>query len=275
MGKLDGKVAFISGMARGQGRSHAVRLAEEGCDIIGVDICRDIGTVPYPGATPADLQETVRLVQKAGRSCHAVEADVRDLTALQTVADEGVKRFGRLDVVVANAGIASFSPALDMTEDTWDTMIAINLTGVWKTVKATVPHMITAGHGGAVIMTSSMGALVAYQNVAHYAAAKAGLGGLMQTLAKELAPHWIRVNTILPTSVATDMVLNDATYRLFLPGVPNPTREQYEAAAGGLNTLPVTLIEPVDISHAVVYLASDDARYVTGNSHMVTAGGHL
>lgn len=275
MGRFDGKVAFITGVARGQGRSHAVRLAEEGCRIIGMDLCRNVPTVPYPGATSADLKETARLIEGAGSECVLAEADVRELGALERVVADGVQAFGRLDIVVANAGIASFAPALEMTEEMWSIMIDINLTGVWKSIKASVPSMIAAGNGGTVIITSSVGATYAHENVGHYSAAKAGLVQLMRVLAKELAPHRIRVNTVHPTSCATDMVLNEATFRLFLPDEPNPTREQYEAAHAGLHVLPVALIEPIDVSNAIVYLASDDGRYVTGACHMISAGGHI
>ena len=275
MGRLDGKVAFITGAARGQGRSHAVRMAEEGCDLILTDVCKDVETVDYPGASVDDLQETVRLVQAVGRRVVSAEADVRDLAGLETAVTEGVGELGRLDIVVANAGIASFAPTLDMSEEMWCSMIDINLSGQWRTIKAAVPKIVDGGRGGSVIIISSLAAMLAWENTAHYAAAKTGLIGLMKVLAKELGPLGIRVNTIHPTSVATPMVLNDATYRLFRPDLPNPTRDDYEAAAGSINAMPVTMIDPIDISHAVVYLASDEGRYVTGSTHMVTAGGHL
>jgi SDR family mycofactocin-dependent oxidoreductase len=275
MGRLTGKVAFISGVARGQGRSHAVRLAQEGCDIIGFDICRDVETVPYPGATRADLDETVRLVEKEGRRCLLDTADVRDLAAVQDIVDRGVAEFGRLDIIVANAGIMSMAPTLEMSEDVWDTMIEVNLTGVWKTLRASAPKMVQAGNGGSIVITSSAGATMCYPNAGHYCSAKAGLVALMRTLTKELAPLNIRVNTVHPTTTATDMVFNDATYRLFLPDEEHPTKEQYIAVAGRENLLPIDHIEPVDISNAILYLVSDDARYVTGTTHEVTAGIHL
>jgi SDR family mycofactocin-dependent oxidoreductase len=275
MGKLEGQVAFITGAARGQGRSHAQRLAQEGCSIIGIDICQNISTVPYPGATPDDLRETQRLVEEADQNFLGAEVDVRDLSALQAVVAEGVARFGRLDIVIANAGISTMAPTVEMSEEVWTTMIDINLTGVWKTLRASVPSIVSGGQGGSVVIVSSLGAFLAWENVAHYVAAKEGLIGLMRTLAKEMAPQRVRVNTVHPCSVATEMVLNDATYRLFRPDIEDPTREDFEEAARTLNALPISMIEPIDVSNAIMYLVSDDGRYVTGACHMVAAGGNL
>jgi SDR family mycofactocin-dependent oxidoreductase len=275
MGRVEGKVAFITGAARGQGRSHAVRLAEEGADIIAVDICRQVETVPYPTATPEDLRETVRQVEALDRRIIATEADVRDFTALKAAVDDGVAQLGRLDIVLANAGISTPASSLEMDEETWQTMIDINLTGQWKTIKAAVPHIIAGGRGGSVVITSSLAAIYANEGTAHYGAAKAGLVMMAKVLAKELAPQSIRVNTIHPTTVATDMILNDATYRLFRPELENPTREDFEVAARTLNKLPVAMVEPVDISNAVLYLVSDDGRYITGTTQVIDAGGQL
>ena len=275
MGKLNDKVAFITGAARGQGRNHAVRFAEEGGNIIGVDVSTQIDTVPYPTAQPGDLEETVRQVEAAGGRMLASEVDVRDLAALTKAADDGAAEFGRIDIVIANAGISSMAPTLEMDENTWQTMIDINLTGVWKTVRAAVPHIVAGGRGGSVVLTSSLAAMMTNANIAHYTAAKAGMVGLMQVLAKELAPQNIRVNTVHPTTIATDMVLNDATYKLFRPDVENPTRQDFEEAASQMNPLPLPVPESIEITNAVMYLVSDDARYVTGNTHVVDAGARL
>jgi (+)-trans-carveol dehydrogenase len=275
MNRVQGKVAFITGAARGQGRSHAVRLAEEGADIIAVDVCRQVETVPYPTATSEDLAETVRQVEALDRRIIATEADVRDLAALQKAVDDGVAQLGRLDIVLANAGISTPASSLEMDEETWSTMIDVNLTGQWKTLKAAVPHIIAGGRGGSVVITSSLAAIYANAGTAHYGAAKAGLVMMAKVMAKELAPQNIRVNTIHPTTVATDMILNDATYRLFRPDLENPTREDFEVAARTLNKLPIPMVEPVDISNAVLYLVSDEGRYVTGTTHVVDAGGQL
>jgi SDR family mycofactocin-dependent oxidoreductase len=275
MGRVEGKVAFITGAARGQGRSHAVRLAEEGADIIAVDVTQQVETVPYPTATAEDMAETVRQVEALDRRIIATEADVRDLGALKAAVDDGIAQLGRLDIVLANAGISTPASSLEMDEETWQTMIDINLTGQWKTLKAAVPHVIAGGRGGSVVITSSLAAIIPNANTAHYSAAKAGLVMLAKVLAVELAPQNIRVNTIHPTTVATDMILNDPTYRLFRPDVENPTRADFEVAALTLNKLPVPAIEAVDISNAVLYLVSDDGRYVTGTTHVVDAGGQL
>src|SRR3954464_5865290 len=275
MGRVEGKVAFITGAARGQGRSHAVRLAQEGADIIAVDICKQVDTVPYPTATAEDLAETVRQVEALDRRIIATEADVRDLAALQSAVDDGVSQLGRLDIVLANAGISTPASTLEMDEETWSTMIDVNLTGQWKTIKAAVPHIIAGGRGGSVVITSSLAAIYANPNTAHYSAAKAGLIMFAKVLAKELAPQSIRVNTIHPTTVATDMILNEPTYRLFRPDLEHPTRADFEEAARTLNKLPVPAIEAVDISNAVLYLVSDEGRYVTGTTHVVDAGGQL
>ena len=275
MGTLDGKVAFITGAARGQGRSHAVALAREGADIIAVDLCAQAATVEYPMATPADLAQTVEEVEALDRRIVATRADVRDLPALTAAVADGVAQLGRLDIVLANAGISTPAPTLEMDEQVWDEMIAINLTGVWKTVKAAVPHIQATGDGGSVVITSSLAAMYSNPNTAHYTAAKAGLVGFMKVLAKELAPESIRVNTIHPTTVATGMILNDPTYRLFRPDLDAPTRADFEVAALTLNKLPVAALEPIDISNAVLYLVTDAGRYVTGTTFVVDAGGQL
>lgn len=275
MGKLEGKVAFITGAARGQGRSHAVRLAQEGADIIAVDTSKQVATVPYETATAADLEQTVKDVEALDRRIVASEVDVRDLSALTKAADDGVAQLGRLDIVIANAGINTMSPALEMDEEMWQTMIDINLTGVWKTVRAAAPHIVSGGRGGSIVLTSSLASISVNENIAHYTAAKAGLVGLMSVLAKELGPKSIRVNSIHPTTVATPMILNDATYKLFRPDLDSPTRADFDEAASEMNRLPVPMVEPIDISEAVLYLVSDSGRYVTGTTHVVDAGGRL
>jgi SDR family mycofactocin-dependent oxidoreductase len=271
-GKLEGRVAFITGAARGQGRSHAVRLAEEGADIIAIDVPKPIANLPYETATAEDLAETVRQVEALGRRVVAAEADVRDFEALKTAVDKGVAEFGRLDIVLANAGISAPASTLEMSEEVWQTMIDINLTGVWKTVKASVPHVIAGGRGGSVVITSSLAAIVVQPNIAHYSAAKGGLIQLSNVLAKELAPQGIRVNTVHPGTVLTGMVLNEPTFRLFRPDLEHPTQEDFEAVARTMTAMPTTAVEPVDISNAIVYLVSDDGRYVTGTTHVVSAG---
>ncbi|GAB3283397.1 mycofactocin-coupled SDR family oxidoreductase [Kineosporia babensis] len=275
MGRVAGKVAFITGAARGQGRSHAIKLAEEGADIIAVDIDTQVASAPYPTSTADDLAETVKAVEALDRRIIARTADIRDLAALTAVAKEGVAEFGRLDIVLANAGISSMAPLVDMDEDMFTEMVDINLTGQWKTLKATVPHIIEGGRGGSVVITSSLAAMVANGNNGHYSAAKAGLVSMMKTAAKEWAPHNIRVNTIHPTTVQTPMIINDATFRLFRPDIENPTYDDFIVAANTLNALPVPVTEPIDITNAVMYLVSDEGRYVTGTTHVVDAGGAL
>lgn len=275
MGRVEGKVAFITGAARGQGRSHAIRLAQEGADIIAIDICEAVPTNDIPPATEEDLQETVRQVEALDRRIVATKADVRDYDAVKAAVDAGVAELGRLDIVSANAGIAgSPSSAEDISEEGWRTMVDINLSGVWHTAKATIPHLKAAG-GGSLIITSSDAGLFGYPNLAHYVSAKHGVVGLMRTLALELATDMIRVNSIHPTTVATDMVLNDTIYRLFRPDLENPTKQDFADAATAMNALPVPWVEAVDISNAVLWLASDEARYVTGVTLPVDAGAFV
>ncbi|MGM5069143.1 mycofactocin-coupled SDR family oxidoreductase [Rhodococcus qingshengii] len=275
MEDLNGKIALITGAARGQGRSHAVELARHGADIIAVDICSQIAGVPYPMASREDLDETVRQVEALDRRVFSSVADVRDLAELTRVVDEGVAELGGLDIIIANAGISAPAPTLEMSDDDWSTMIDVNLSGVWRTVRAGTPYIVAGGKGGSIVMISSLAAMMPNNNIAHYAAAKAGLVAFMKVLAKEQAPNGIRVNTVHPTTVATDMVLNDATYKLFRPDRDAPTRDEFEAAARTLNALPVALTESVDITNAILYLVSDTGRYVTGTTHVVDAGGAL
>jgi SDR family mycofactocin-dependent oxidoreductase len=263
-GRLEGKVALISGAARGQGRSHAVRLAQEGADIIAFDVCQQLPTVGYKMATPEDLKETAKQVEDLDRRIIAREADVRDGAAVRALVEEGVAELGRLDIVSANAGIATFVPnAWEMADDVWEETIAVNLTGVWKTLKAAIPAMIDAGNGGAIVITSSTAGIKGMAGIAHYDSAKHGVVGLMRTLAIELAPHSIRVNTVHPTGVNTPMVVNDYMAQFLVDDF---------TAANMTNLLPVELVEAVDISNAVLWLASDEARYVTGTCLPVDAG---
>jgi SDR family mycofactocin-dependent oxidoreductase len=273
-GRLEGKVAFITGAARGQGRSHAVRLAQEGADIIAVDLCAQMSSVGYPMATEEDLAETVRQVEALDRRIVASVADVRDSAALKGAVDEGVAQLGRLDIVLANAGIATFAPVEDLTDDMWDEMIAVNLTGVFKTVRSAVPHLKAGGRGGAIVLTSSTAGIKGLANLAHYVAAKHGVVGLVKTLANELGPDMIRVNSVHPTSVNTDMIHNEETYGLFRPDKPKSevTREEAGESFKTMNILPVEWVEPVDISNAILFLVSDEGRYVTGVQLPVDAG---
>jgi len=273
MGRVQGKVALITGAARGQGRSHAVRLAQEGADIVAIDICHDIASVTYPMATEQDLHQTVKLVEDHDRRILARQADVRDLTALENIVAEAMSEFGRIDVVIANAGLASMNPLLKVTEEEWADTIDVILTGSWKTVRAAVPQMIERGAGGSVILISSAAGLVGYPNIGHYTAAKHGVTGLMRSLSVELAPHRIRVNSIHPTTVDTPMVQNPATYELFT-GRADITRDEATKAFMPVNALPIPWMEPVDVSNAVLYLASEEARYVTGTTMQVDAGAN-
>jgi (+)-trans-carveol dehydrogenase len=271
-GRVEGKVAFITGAARGQGRSHAVRLAQEGADVIAVDLCAQVGSVPYPMATPEDLANTVKEVEALDRRIVAVQADVRDYAGLKQALDDGVAQLGRLDIVCSNAGIFSLGAAAELDETTWQDVIDINLTGMWHACKAAIPHLIAGGRGGSIVITSSDAGLKAYQNVAHYVSAKHGVVGLMRALALELAPHFIRVNSLHPSTVNTDMIQNEATYRLFRPDLQNPGPQDMAEAATAINALPIPWLEPVDISNAVLFLASDESRYISGVPLPVDAG---
>ena len=273
MGRLDGKVVFITGVARGQGRSHAIRFAEEGADIIGIDVVEPIAGSTSPPATQQEMDETVAAVEALDRRIIATKADVRSLAQVKKAVDDGVAQLGRLDVVIANAGVSTFmGPAESLTEEAFVDMIDINLNGVWRSCAAAIPHIKAGGRGGSIIMTSSAAGLMAYANVGHYVAAKHGVVGLMRTLALELAPDSIRVNSIHPTTVDTPMVNNEATFKLFRPDLENPTADDFVEAAKVMNALPIGWVEAVDISNAMVWLASDEARYVTGVTLPVDAG---
>jgi (+)-trans-carveol dehydrogenase len=278
MGQLDGKVALITGAARGQGRSHALRLAQEGADVIAVDICRQIDSVSFPMSTVEDLKETQRQVEALDRRIVTQQADVRNLPELKEAVDAGVAELGGLDIVSANAGIFAINPEPQPSDPAvraamWRDTIDVNLTGVWHTVKAANPHL-RAADGGAIVITSSGAGLKGNPNLAHYVAAKHGLVGLMRTLANELAPDRVRVNTVHPGSVDTPMIQNQATYHLFLPDhdAGQITRKEVAPAFQAASALPIPWMEPVDISNAVLFLASDEARYITGVTLPVDAG---
>ncbi|HXL60064.1 MAG TPA: mycofactocin-coupled SDR family oxidoreductase [Mycobacterium sp.] len=275
-GRVEGKVAFITGAARGQGRAHAVRLAQEGADIIAIDICKQIPSVQIPLSTPEDLAETADLVKGHNRRIYTAEVDVRDYDALKAAVDAGVEQMGRLDIIVANAGIGNGGATLDKTsEGDWTDMIDVNLGGVWKTVKAGVPHLLAGGRGGSIILTSSVGGLKAYPHTGHYVAAKHGVVGLMRTFAVELGAQNIRVNSVHPTNVNTPLFMNDATMKLFRPDLENPGPDDMKVVGQLMHTLPIGWVEPEDISNAVLFLASDEARYITGVTLPIDGGSCL
>ncbi|HEY7275641.1 MAG TPA: mycofactocin-coupled SDR family oxidoreductase [Trebonia sp.] len=274
-GRVQGKVAFITGAARSQGRSHAIRLAEEGADIIAVDVPEAVPSLSaYPLASDEDLAETVKRVEALDRRIVAHKADVRDSAALKAALDDGVAQLGRLDIVVANAGIYQVAPALELDDAAWQETIGINLTGVWHTVKASLPHLIDGG-GGSIILTSSVLGLRGGANSVHYSTAKHGVVGIMRSVASEFAQHRVRVNSVHPTLVNTIMIQNEQVWGLFQPDNPHPTRESATPVFQTINALPVPWVEPVDISNAVLFLASDEARYITGVTLPVDAGALL
>jgi SDR family mycofactocin-dependent oxidoreductase len=273
-GRVRGKVALVTGAARGIGRAHAVRLAQEGADIVAIDLAGQIGSVRYAMASLADLKETARQVEGLGRRIVARQADVRDFGRLRAAVDEGVATLGRLDIAVACAGIATVGTCVDLSEDEWRDVIDVNLTGVWHTAKAAVAHIRSGGRGGSVILISSAAALKSATHLASYSAAKQGVLALTRTLAVELAPESIRVNAICPGSANTDMIHNPALYGLWAHDLPeeqrtlDAIRPRFESG----NALPVPWVEPEDIANAALFLASDEARYITGVTVPVDAG---
>jgi SDR family mycofactocin-dependent oxidoreductase len=274
MGLVEGKVALVSGAGRGQGRSHAVRLASEGADVIAVDICADpLQTLSYSLSTEADLDETVAQIEATGRRAVKAIADVRSFVEMERAVAAGLAEFGHIDIVCANAGIGTWAVVWEMTAQQWNEMIDINLTGVFFTVRAALPSMVERGTGGSLVLTSSTAGLRAYPNTAHYTAAKHGVVGLMKVLTQELGPHGIRVNAVCPTTVRTPLVINDATFELFAPDVEAPGEDDVREAFEGLNILPgVAWVEPEDVSDAVMFLCSDAAKFITGVALPIDAG---
>lgn len=266
MGRLTGKVAVVTGAARGQGRSHAVTLASEGADVVVCDVPGEIKTVEYAMGSAEELAETVRLVERHDRRCLAVRADLRDTAAVRTVADRAMAEFGRIDTLVCNAGVMSAADSTwELTDDQWADMLDVNLTAVWKVCRAVVPHIIAGGRGGAVTITGSTGGLRAVAGCTHYNAAKWGCIALMKTLAWELAPEGIRVNVVHPTGVNTEMSNNEWFGRWLT---------EHDALAEPMrgNRMPTDVVQPEDVSKLIAFLVSDDARFITGVEHRVDAG---
>jgi SDR family mycofactocin-dependent oxidoreductase len=268
VGKLEGKVAFITGVARGQGRAHAVRLAEEGCDIIGVDICENTAGMDYDNASEADLAETVQLVEALDRRIVGLKADVRDLAGLRQAFEEGMSQFGRCDIVLANAGIVNLNAQAPDRVTIWNDIIDTNLTGVWHTCEVAIPALVAGGRGGSVVITSSSAGIKGTGTKgaggAAYTAAKRGVVGLMQVLALAYAEHSIRVNTIHPTGVISGMTQNPAMQALLASNDPSLSAMQ--------NALPIQILEARDVANAVAWLVSDEAYYITGAQIPLDAG---
>ncbi|NOR02475.1 mycofactocin-coupled SDR family oxidoreductase [Mycolicibacterium fortuitum] len=271
-GRLTNKIALITGAARGIGRAQAVRFAEEGAAIIAVDICGPIDTVQVPHSTRDDLAETVRLVEQAGGRVVTEIVDVRDSEELRAAADRGAAELGGIDIVCATAGVTSRGNAVELSEAAWRTMLDVNLTGVWNTCTASAPHLISRG-AGSMVLVSSIAGLRGLIGVAHYTAAKHGVVGLMRSLAHDLAPHGVRVNCVHPTNVDTPLIQNDLVRSGFRPDLDRPpTRDEFAAAATRMNLLAVPWVQPVDVANASLFLASDEARYITAVSLPVDAG---
>ncbi|OBI33093.1 NAD(P)-dependent oxidoreductase [Mycolicibacter terrae] len=271
-GRLAGKVAVITGAARGIGRAQALRFAQEGAEIIGIDLCGPVDTVVVPPSTHDDLAETAAQVRAVGGRMVTAVADVRERELLRTAIDSGIREYGGLDIVCATAGITSRGLAAELPEETWRTMLDVNLTGVFHTCQVTAPHLIARG-GGAMILVSSIAGLQGLVGVAHYTAAKHGVVGLMRSLANELAPHRVRVNTVHPTNVDTPLIQNDAVRSAFRPDLDRPpTREEFAESARSMNMIDVPWVEPVDVANACLFLASDEARYITAVTLPVDAG---
>lgn len=273
--RFEGKVVFISGAARGQGRSHAIAFAREGARIIGIDICRDLEHAPYPGATEEDLAETVRQVESAGGAMHAEQADVRDYRATKAALLRGVEKFGRLDVILANAGTYAPMPVQFVSPPSWQETVEVNLTGVFHTVKAGTRTMVEQNEGGAIVMTSSTAGLKGFYGAPAYNAAKHGVVGLMRSLALELAPNQIRVNSVHPTSVLTPMIDNEVFPTLARTDLEHPDMDDAAEFLRPQQPLGIPWIEAEDVTNALLWLCSDEARYITGVSLPVDGGAML
>jgi SDR family mycofactocin-dependent oxidoreductase len=272
MGKFDGKVVFITGGARGQGRSHALAFAREGADIVITDLAKQTSTIPYAMSTEDNLNETTEAVESLDRRCVSIVADARDSNAMRDATQAAVEEFGKLDILIVNHGVVSLSPIADMSDETWDDTISTNLTGVFKTIRAALPHMVKQG-SGRILVTASMAAAMGIPTIGHYVASKWGVVGLVKSVALEVAKHNITVNAVSPTNCNTDMIHHDAFYKLFAPDLENATREQVAPSFASLHPLPdVPWIEPIDISNAMLFLASDEARFITGEVMHVSAG---
>jgi SDR family mycofactocin-dependent oxidoreductase len=275
-GSLDGRVALITGAARGQGRAHAIRLASEGADIIAIDICAAVSdTITYPAATPEELADTVRAVEATGRKVLAREVDIRDLAALQHVVADGIKQFGRLDILVANAGVLSWGRLWEMSEDQWDTVIDVNLNGTWRTIRAVVPAMIEAGNGGSIIIVSSSAGLKATPGNGHYSASKHGLTALTNALALEAGEYGIRVNSIHPYSIDTPMVERKAMLEVFAKHpsflhsfAPMPLHPVHHEGKKGLQEF----MAPEEVADVVAWLAGDGSMTLSGSQIAVDRG---
>lgn len=272
MARLEGRVALVTGAARGIGRAVCERLAAEGACIIATDLCGQLEGVNYATGTAENLEETLRLVGQLGADAVGYPADVRDTAQINSVAARGLERFGHIDIVCAAAGTAVFAPMWELSDDDWNVVVDTNLTGVFKTLRAVIPAMIQRGQGGSLILISSTAGLRGLPNNANYVAAKHGLVGLARNLCNELGPHLIRVNTVHPTTTNTPLVHNQSTYKMFRPDLQNPTLDDFAEAAPALNAMPIAWAEPLDIAAAVSWLASDESRYVTGAAIPVDAG---
>ncbi len=258
-GTLQGRVAFVTGAARGQGRSHAVRLARAGADIIALDICaRASDAITYPAATAEDLAETVRAVEAEGRKVLAREVDTRDDAALRQLVTDGTEQFGRLDILIANAGVLSWGRLWELTDEQWDTVIGVNLTGTWRTLRAVIPSMIDAGHGGSIVVVSSAAGLKATPGNGHYSASKYGLVALTNSLALELGEFGIRVNSIHPYSVDTPMIEKDAIIQLL------GKHPRYAHSFPPMPLQPKGVMTPDEVSDVVVWLAGDGSGTLSG-----------
>jgi SDR family mycofactocin-dependent oxidoreductase len=273
MTSLHGKVALITGGARGQGRAHALALAAAGADIVVIDACAPIPTAEYPMPTTDELARTAKDVEQLDRRAIARQVDIRDQAGLDSVVSEALDTFGGIDIVCANASIVSIGRSWEITDEQWQQTLDVDLTGTWRTVKTVIPSMIARERGGSIIMTASVGGTQGMENLGAYVAAKHGVMGLMKTMANELGPYGIRVNAVQPGVIRTPIVeQNNALLRLFRPDLENPRLEDADAGFRSLNSLPVGWLEPDDVSNAVLFLASDAARYVTGITIPVDAG---
>jgi (+)-trans-carveol dehydrogenase len=276
MGLFEGKVALVTGAARGQGRSHAVRFAAEGADVIAVDIAADVETISYALASEEDLDQTVEEVEATGRRAVKAVADVRSLSELEQAVDAGLSEFGKIDIVCANAGVDSGAPAWEMTEQQWRDVIDVDLTGAFNTVRAALPSMVERGGGGSVVVTSSTLGIRGAENQVHYVAAKHGVIGMVKALAWEAGHHRIRVNAVCPTAVNTPMLINPEIFGLFAPHLENPTLDDVREPFEAMQLLEgVAWVEPSDVSDAVLFLCSDAAQYITGVWLPVDAGNTL